>query len=268
MSDPVDLYNPTYSHFAATVLEQIRHETYDEDIGQNSWLTANELRQFIEMLALTSESNVLEVASGSGGPALFLAQTVKSYVTGVDINENGIANANRMVTVQGLSARVRFQLIDASQPLPFPNESFDAIICVDSINHLPNRSKVFREWHRVLKLGGQVLFTDPIIVTGILSNDEIAIRTSIGYFLLVPYGENERLLKDTGFELLSSWDVTTNAAVVSKRWYDARHKRRNELLKIEDQNTFEGLQRFLDVVHRLSAEKRLSRIAFFARKPF
>jgi hypothetical protein len=95
----------------------------------------------------------------------------------------------------------------------------------------------------------------------------MSIRSSIGYFLFVPSGENERLLSKIGFELLSSKDVTSNEAIVSKRRYDARHNHRDDLLKIEDRNTFEGGQRFLDVVHRLSAEKRLSRIAFLARKP-
>lgn len=267
MPEQVDLYNPTYSNFADAALEQIRRETYGDDIGQSSWLTADEFRLFFEILALTPASIVLEVASGSGGPALFMAQEVGCHVTGVDINENGIANANRMATAQGLDARVRFQHTDASQSLPFTDGSFDAIVCIDAINHFPNRAKVFGEWYRVLKSGGRVLFTDPIIVTGILSNDEIGVRSSIGYFLFVPTGENERLLKDTGFELLSTRDVTSNEAIVSQRWYNARHNHRDGLLKIEGHETFEGLQKFVDVVHRLSSEKRLSRIAFLARKP-
>jgi SAM-dependent methyltransferase len=267
MPEQVDLYYSTYGNFASDVLREVRRETYGTDIGQNSWLTVDEFRQFFEMMALTQESNVLEVASGSGGPAVFMAQTVGCHVTGVDINEHGIANANNMATAQALNEQVRFQLVDASRPLPFDDETFDAIVCIDSINHFHGRSSVFAEWYRVLRSGGRVLFTDPIVVTGILSNDEIAIRSQIGYFLFVPFGENERLLKVAGFELLSSRDLTENEAVVSKRWHDARRDRRDELLTIEDQPTFEGLQRFLDIVHRLSKERRLSRIAFLARKP-
>lgn len=267
MPEQVDLYHSTYGHFASEVLQEIRRETYGTDIGQNSWLTIDEFRLFFDMLALTPESSVLDVACGSGGPALFMAQTVGCHVTGVDINENGITNAKEMATAQSLGERLRFQLVDASQPLPFDDASFQAIVCIDSINHFRNRGTVFREWYRVLKSGGRVLFTDPIVVTGMLSNDEIAARSSIGYFLFVPSGENERLLTTTGFELLQSRDVTENVAIVSKRWHDARLKRREELLKIEDRPTFDGLQRFLDIVHRLSKEKRLSRIAFLACKP-
>ncbi len=267
MADQIDFYNPTYGDFGAAVMEQIRRETYGDDIGQNSWLTADEFRRFHEMLELTSESEILEVACGSGGPALFTAQTIGCRVTGVDINENAIAHANRLAVRRGLDTSVRFQRVDASRPLPFPPDSFTTIVCIDSINHLPDRWKVLAEWYRLLRPGGRVLFTDPIVVTGMLSNDEMSIRSSIGYFVFVPPGENERLLNDAGFELRASVDVTSNAAVISKRWYDARRERRNDLLIIENENTFEGIQRFLNVVHRLSEEKRLSRIAFLACKP-
>ncbi len=42
MSDYVDLFDSTYGNFATTVLEQVRRETFGEDIGQNSWLTDDE----------------------------------------------------------------------------------------------------------------------------------------------------------------------------------------------------------------------------------
>jgi SAM-dependent methyltransferase len=266
MPERVDYYDTTYGSFGSDVMQQIRRETYGDDIGQNSWLTADEFRQFFEMLGLTAQSHVLEIASGSGGPALFMARTVGCKVTGVDINENGVANANTMAAAQGLDGRVNFLLIDASKGLPFPDGTFDALVCIDSINHLADRPKVFREWHRVVKPGGRILFTDPIVVSGILTNEEMTIRSSIGYFLFVPVGENERLLKDAGFEVLSSRDVTANEAMVSKRRRDARQKHRDELVKIETRDTFDGTQRFLEIVHRLSSEKRLSRIAFLARK--
>lgn len=157
-------------------------------------------------------------------------------------------------------------MADASHPLPFEDETFDSIVCIDAINHLPNRSKVFAEWHRVLKRKGRILFTDPIVVTGLLTNEEIAVRSSIGYFLFAPPGEDERLLEEAGFELLRCEDVTENEVKVSKRWLDARRRRRDDLIRIEGEKTFEGLQRFLEVVYKLSSERRLSRFVYVARK--
>ena len=216
MFDSGELYDNAYGSFADSIFEEIRRQVFGEDIGQNSWLTADEHRRFFKWLELDSSYNVLEIACGSGGPALFMAQTTGCRVLGIDNNENGVANANKTATEQRLAAKARFQLADAGQPLPFENETFDAIVCIDAINHLPNRPRVLAEWHRVLKPNGRLLFTDPIIVTGSLSGGEIAVRSSIGYFLFVPVGENERLLKETGFELLRSEDATENEAQISK----------------------------------------------------
>ena len=117
----------------------------------------------------------------------------------------------------------------------------------------------------MLRPGGQILYTDPIVVSGILTNEEIAIRSSIGYFLFVPLGENERLLKAAGFINIKTKDVTDNIASVSLKWYNAREKREHDLLQIEEENNFEGIQSFLKVVHVLSSELRLSRYMFTAK---
>src|SRR6185295_1245666 len=87
VSARVDLYNSTYGNFKERVLAAIRRETYGEDIGQNSWITAEEYDSFYGWLELAPQPHVLEVASGSGGPALYLARQHGCRITGVDIND-------------------------------------------------------------------------------------------------------------------------------------------------------------------------------------
>lgn len=266
MSEPVDLYNATYSRFGEAVLARVRQEAFGEDIGQNSWLTADECRTYCAWLQLGPASHLLEVGCGSGGPALFIARTTGAQVTGVDINAPGIAAANAMAQEQQLEARVHFEQADASGILPFADAQFDALLCIDAINHLPGRLQVLREWHRLVKAEGRILFTDPITVTGLLSNEEIAIRSSIGYFLFAPPGEDARLIEQAGLQLERAEDVTENMATSSQRWHAARMRAREELLVLEGEQNYEGLQRFLAMVHQLARERRLSRYAFLARK--
>jgi len=94
MRASVDLYNTAYDNFSARVQAEVRAETYGEDLGQSSWMTADELRRFIRQLKLKPSSHLLEVGSGSGGPALFVARTSGCRITGLDINAYGIKNAN------------------------------------------------------------------------------------------------------------------------------------------------------------------------------
>jgi len=266
MSERVDLFDSTYGHFTEQVLGDIRKETFGLDIGQNSWLTADEYDRFISWLGLAPEQHALEVASGSGGPARHLANRVGCYVTGIDANESGVATAARSVAGPNLLGRVTFIVADANAPLPFEDDTFDALLCIDSMNHFPGRLSVFREWRRVLRPGGRAVFTDPVVITGPVTNDELALRSSIGLFLFVPPGVNEILLGEAGLHLVRQEDVTDNAALISGRWRDSRDRHKDALLKIEGEERFEGLQHFFAAVHRLTSEKRLSRIAYLVKK--
>lgn len=263
----VDLYNNVYADFASRAEAAVREETYGEDLGQSSWLTAREWLDFAAQLGIGAESDVLEVGSGSGGPAVHLALTLGCRVTGVDLNEHGVRNAGTLADHRGVADRARFLTVDASRPLPFPAASFDAVISNDAMCHIRDRLAVLRDWHRVLRPGGRALFTDAMVLTGIVSHEELAVRSSIGFYLFLPPGENERLLENAGFTVLGVQDVTGNAGEVSGRWHAARARHRDALVAREGEANFDGLQRFLTCVHTLSVDRRLSRFAYLAEKP-
>jgi SAM-dependent methyltransferase len=266
MTKRVDLYDSTYGKVSDQVHAAIRAETFGVDIGQNSWTTEDEYNGFIAWLALAPGKHALEVASGSGGPALHLARHTEAEVTGIDANEIGVQAATAMAAKAGLDDRVHFRVGDANSPLPFADDSFDALLCIDSMNHFPDRLCVFQEWRRVLRPGGRAVFTDPVVITGPVTNDELALRSNIGLFLFVPPGVNERFIAEAGFRLVGQEDVTANAALVSGRWHAARDHRRDALLGIEGEERFAGLQAFFAMVHRLTSERRLSRIAYRVEK--
>ena len=220
----------------------------------------------IRFLDLGSNAHALEVASGSGGPAVHLARRTGCRLTGIDANPNGVAVSMQAATRAGLGERLQFQVNDATRPLPFGANTFDALLCIDSMNHFPDRGNSLMEWHRVLRPGGRAVFTDPVLITGPVTNDELAQRSSIGLFVFVPQGHNEELIVKAGFKLASQLDLTENAALVSRRWREARARFRDELVRMEGEAQFDGVQRFLGAVHRLTAERRLSRVAYFVEK--
>ena len=151
-------------------------------------------------------------------------------------------------------------------PLPFPASTFDAILSNDAMCHIANRLEVLRDWQRVLRPGGRMLFTDAMVLTGLVSQEELATRSSIGFYLFVPPGENKRLISAAGFSLLAVDDVTSAAEAIADRRHDARERYRVALIRREGEATFSGLQRFLKCVHHLSAERRLSRLCYLAER--
>ena len=264
MSKNVDLYDGHYGRLAADPQVEVRHETYGEDLGQASWITLPEALEFFRLLDLRAGRTALEVACGSGGVTCRMARETGATCLGIDINAHAIEAARRLAFEQGVQPLVSFQLADAARRLPFPDASFDAILCNDSINHLPGRAEVLSDWRRVLKPGGRLLFTDPIVVTGQLTNEEIAARSSIGFFLFTPVGYNEHLLARSGFEVHEVRDLTQAVADVSRRWRDARAKRRARIVDLEGEDAFNGLQHFLEAIHALAGERRLSRFMYLA----
>ncbi len=264
--ETVDHYDASYRYFATDLYATIRKEAFGEDIGQTGWLTADEQDDFISKLDIGSGDTLLDIACGSGGPTLRIASKTGSNVVGIDIHEQGIETARKQAQDQGLSGQARFEIVDGSKSLQFEEASFNSLICVDAVNHLPGREVVLADWHRVLKPGGQLVFTDPIIVTGPLTNEEIKIRSSIGFFLFVPSGVDEQLLENAGFEVMSVEDKTENMAFMACNWLEVRDRYSSELIKVEGKESFSGQQTFFKVAANIAEERRLSRFAFHAAK--
>lgn len=266
MKKPVDLYDSHYGKVEAEVYRAVRTEAFGEDLGQTSWITAVECDEFCRWLGLKADQRLLEVACGSGGTVTHIAEEFGVSVVGVDINPSAISGATDRARASSVHNRVEFHVVDADKALPFPDESFDALFCNDAINHLRDRSRVLADWHRVLRPGGRCLYTDPIVVTGCLSNAEIEARSSIGFFLFTPKGSNEAFLRAAGFRLALTADVTASVSRASQRWHEARSRRKEALCELEGETKFEELQHFLTTVHTLASEGRLSRFAFMGEK--
>ena len=267
-SSETGFYDRNFQRSADELTSTVRSETFGEDIGQFSWTTADEQRRFQAELGLAADSRVLEVASGSGGPALFLVRSTGCRLVGIDVHEGGVEAANAAAREAGLAERASFLLHDAQAPLPFADASFDAVLCIDSMNHLFERAAVFREWSRVLVGGGRFLFTDAVVVRGPLRRDEMLRRSpAMGEFLFTPFGWYERELAEAGFAEVRAEDVTDGIVGVAERWHAARAEVEDELLAVEGPERYEEFQSVLATTALVAREGRLVRYAFCGRRP-
>ena len=111
-----------------------------------------------------------------------------------------------------------------------------------------------------------MLFTDPITLTGPLTNAEVAVRSSAGFYLFVPHGYDESVIAQCGLRLLVCEDATPNMATVAESRRSAREKRSADLREIEGGPAYEQQQEFLAVAARIAKEGRLSRFMYVAEK--
>ena len=98
----------------------------------------------------------LDAACGSGYGSAFVAEKVRS-VSGIDVNQNAVDYA---IARYG-KTNVTFQCGDLQRPLPFPDESFDAITSFETLEHVGKQEEMLREFHRVLKPTGILVISTP-----------------------------------------------------------------------------------------------------------
>ena len=91
----------------------------DADIGQECLLPPEEILHFARRVGITAETSVLDIGSGTGGPACYLAQQLGCRILGVDISAVGHAQALARARDATLSHLVQFQCGDiATLTLP------------------------------------------------------------------------------------------------------------------------------------------------------
>lgn len=262
--DEEEHYTRVYGHFASPIYAEIRAEAFGEDIGQNNWSTVAEHRRFLAWLELKPGDRMLDVCCGSGGPTIFFAGESGCRALGVDASAEAVAYGTDLAQRLRPAAHVEFAQVDANKPLPLADASFDAVVCLDAINHLADRKRALADWGRVLKPGGRLLFTDCITLTGVISDTEVVARSRIGHYVFAPLGEDARLVDEAGFELRITDDVTESLAVLSGRRFRARATRAQVLRQLEGEDAYEDHQEVLCVAERLALERRLSRFVYLA----
>jgi len=100
-----------------------------------------------------------------------------------------------------------------------------------------------------------------------VTNDELALRGSIGLFLFVPPGVNEQLIEASGFRLLKHETSAQMLPWFRGRWHESRQRHKDALIKIEGEERFEGLQQFFGGCAAPYSERQLSRIVYLVEKP-
>jgi ubiquinone/menaquinone biosynthesis C-methylase UbiE len=128
----------------------------------------------LEMSQIRPGEKVLDVACGVGIPSLAAAKLIApgGSLVGVDLAPGMVDLARIRAQRLGLS-NISFQEADAEQ-LPFPNESFDAVLCHQGLVHFTDRTKALGEMRRVLKPGGRVALSvwstpDQTVVIGMVA---------------------------------------------------------------------------------------------------
>jgi sarcosine/dimethylglycine N-methyltransferase len=117
--------------------------------------------ELAKLAAINPEMSVLDVGSGIGGPARFLAATCGCRVMGVDLSAPFVDAARYLTERTGQSGQVSFQTASALE-LPFDDGGFDVVLLQHVAMNIANRAQLYREMRRMLKSGGRFATFDVV----------------------------------------------------------------------------------------------------------
>jgi sarcosine/dimethylglycine N-methyltransferase len=168
--------------------------------------------ELARLAGITAGMSVLDVGSGIGGPARFLAATHGCRVTGVDLSEPFVEAARYLTRRTGQSGQVSFQTGSALE-LSFEDGSFDAVLLQHVAMNIADRPRLYGEIRRVLKQGGRFATYDVVLNGGEPHYPVPWARTPETSFLLTAAATGEAI-EAAGFQRLA-WQDDTEAA---KAW--------------------------------------------------
>jgi SAM-dependent methyltransferase len=170
-----------------------------------------------DMAQISATDRVLDVGSGIGGPARYLAATRGCTVVGVDLTNAYVQLATHLTALTRQSNRVSFQCANALR-LPFESEAFDVAWTQHVAMNIADRPALYGEIHRVLRPAGRLAIFDVVEGDGRPLHFPVPwANVQAESFLLTSDGMRA-VLDASGFAVLQWRDVTE--AVTA--WLDAR----------------------------------------------
>ena len=239
----------------------------EDDIGQQSFITPRYLDQLIRRLGIEEKTKVLDVGSGAGGPAVYMADRTGCEVCGIEINEVGVEVSKKLAENSGLEETVEFHLGDAMR-MPFSDNEFDLAISLNVMNVFEDKTGLFREVLRVLKPSGTWAFLSGTFE--LADDEETKNRMARGYLIPQYYDSlssyREKLLS-AGFRVEEITEYVADFGVQVKKWGDAYKKHSAKIAEEQGEENTRYHVEYFDTYLRLVDEGRASNHLVISSKP-
>jgi cyclopropane fatty-acyl-phospholipid synthase-like methyltransferase len=238
-----------------------------QDIGQQSFITPHYLDELIRKAGINANTYVLDIGSGVGGPAIYIAQKTGCRIMGIEISDVGVERARKFASDSGLSNRATFHLGDAME-MPFPENEFDVVISLNVMNVFEDKIGLFRQVLRVLKTNGVFAFLSGAV--DMPADPEVVKRMSRGCLITEYYDTADSYktkLKQAGFRVIEVIEYVEDCRIQVKLWGDAFKKHYDAIVKEQGKETTNHHVKYFDTYVRLIDEGRAGNYLFISRKP-
>lgn len=200
---------------------------YDENQSfQDAMARLNEV--MAERGGIRSDQRVLDVGSGNGAAAIYLAREHGCQVVGLNLSERENEFARARVREEGVDDRVEIRYGDFHE-LPFADGEFDVVWSQESLLHAVDKPRVLRECRRVLAPGGRLVLSDLLMRDDVPEDERQTLYSRVGTPEMWDLDGYAQALRDAGLRVDRTEDWTANVAPTYDSVRTALSERRDEL---------------------------------------
>jgi cyclopropane fatty-acyl-phospholipid synthase-like methyltransferase len=270
--------NPIESMPLYVNVERIHYELAALGIGEDGALTPAHLFPFdqyhyhgtdavqvaADLLGLDAASRVLDVGSGLGGPARYLASTLGCHVTALELQRELHALATRLTARCGLSEYITHVCGDALTAV-LPEATFDAVVSWLALPHIPGRPRLLARLARMLRRGGQCYIEDLCQRAPFAASDLPDVHHTIVGVTLTSIADYVRDLHEAGFTEVRATDLSADWATFCGARLAAWRADRPRHVRVHGEAIYTRLDAFYAVVYRLFGSGSLGGVRVVAR---
>ena len=222
-------------------------------------------RELVALLQPQAGERLLDIGSGIGGPARWIAAKFAVHVTGVDLTPEFCEAAEVLNRAAGLADRVRI-IRGNALALPVPDGEFDAAYSQNVVMNIADKQKFYREAYRALRPGGRLALSNVCAGSAGDPYFPVAWATSRETNFLASPEQMQTDLAAVGFEIVAFTDTTEAVATAQRR--NRERLLRNEMPRVAADIIFGARAREMQINSMRSVEEYRTRtVEALVRRP-
>jgi len=220
---------------------------------------------FIEKLEINEKTKILDVGSGIGGPARYIANKTGAEITAIELQSDQNNLAKDLTKKCGLSNKVNHICGDILD-YDFKNQTFDAVVSWLTLYHIDNHEILLKKLFDLLNPNGFFYSEDITSRINLSDADLKEIKKEI-YGIHLPYFDKYiSNLEQNGFKLIFSEDMSSSWADFTKERIKKYNSEKERNIRVHGKEVYDSLNLFYNFVGQYFSNGKLGGIRVIAKK--
>ena len=220
---------------------------------------------FIEKLEINEKTKILDIGSGMGGPARYIANQTGAEITAIELQSDQNNLAKDLTKKCGLSNKVNHICGDILN-YDFKNQTFDAVVSWLSLYHIANHAILFKKLFDLLNPNGFFYSEDITRRINLSDADLKEIKKEI-YGIHLPYFDKYiSNLEQNGFKLIFSEDMSSSWTDFTKERIKKYNSEKERNIRVHGKEVYYSLNSFYNFVSQYFSNGKLGGIRVIAKK--